>query len=85
MKNRKFLASLTALAAVIASDNSIANAPNEKNTIVADIQNSSNRSNNQPFDFILRNSTNQVDSFGNHRSHMSHRSHSSHQSHYSGY
>jgi hypothetical protein len=85
MKNRKFLASLTALVAVIASENSIANSPSDNNSNVADVQKSFNRSNNQPFDFILTNSTNQVDGFGNHRSHMSHRSHSSHQSHYSGY
>lgn len=85
MKNRKFLASLTALAAVVAAGNSVASAPSDISSSIADVQNNPNRSNKQPFDFILKNSTNHTDDFGYHSSHMSHRSHSSHQSHYSGY
>lgn len=84
MKNRKFLASLTALVAVLASENSSANSPLFGNSQTHAVQNNKDEV-ARPFDFIIRNSIKNSETIGYHNSHMSHRSHSSHQSHFSGY
>lgn len=88
MNNRKFLVSMTALVAALATESTLANTDtsSQVNLAVSSQGLEANKGANQ-FNFILKTADSQtvMAYHSSHASHASHSSHSSHNSHYSSY